>query len=67
MMKYSAIEIVTTYNLKFAKLQKGITSQFALKRMKMQTSRPVVLEVFFTFLPYKPKHRKFLPNKDHKW
>ena len=29
--------------------------------------RPVVLKVFFTFLPYKPKLCQFLPNKDHKW
>jgi len=29
-------------------------------------SNPVVLKVFFTFLPYKPKHCQFLPNKDHK-
>ena len=28
--------------------------------------RAVVLKVFFTFLPYKPKHCQFLPNKDHK-
>jgi len=30
------------------------------------TSRPVVLKVFLTFLPYRPKHCQFLPNKDHK-
>ena len=27
----------------------------------------MVLKVFFTFLPYKPKFCQFLPNKDHKW
>jgi len=29
-------------------------------------TRSVVVKVFFIFLPYKPKHCQFLPNKNHK-
>jgi len=42
----------------------------SIKRIRFHhpgTSTPVVLKVFFTFLPYKPKHCQFLPNKNHKW